>query len=65
MATSNSAPIYTSLTDTTVAKQHLWQPGTDLRAGLFTILHNQHVNSVRSSMREVSGISAYETDLLS
>ena len=35
-----------------VAKQHLWQPGTDLRAWLFTIFHNQHVNSVRSSMRE-------------
>ena len=32
-----------------VAKQHLWQPGTDLRAWLFTILHNQHVNYVRSS----------------
>jgi RNA polymerase sigma-70 factor (ECF subfamily) len=24
-----------------VAKEHLWQPGTDLRAWLFTILHNQ------------------------
>ena len=35
-----------------VAKQHLWQPGTDLRAWLFTILHNQHVNKVRSSVRE-------------
>src|SRR5205814_1271862 len=32
-----------------VAKQHLWQPGTDLRAWLFTILHNQHVNYVRKS----------------
>jgi len=32
-----------------VAKQHLWQPGTDLRAWLFTILHNQHVNDVRRS----------------
>jgi len=32
-----------------VAKQHLWQPGTDLRAWLFTILHNQHVNHVRKS----------------
>src|SRR5207248_7167693 len=32
-----------------VAKQHLWQPGTDLRAWLFTILHNQHVNFVRKS----------------
>lgn len=27
-----------------ITKQHLWQPGTDLRAWLFTILHNQHVN---------------------
>ena len=35
-----------------VAKQHLWQPGTDLRAWLFTILHNQHVNDVRRGMRE-------------
>src|SRR5205814_4755095 len=32
-----------------VAKQHLWQPGTDLRAWLFTILHNQHVNFVRKA----------------
>jgi RNA polymerase sigma-70 factor, ECF subfamily len=35
-----------------VAKQHLWQPGTDLRAWLFTILHNQHVNYVRSSTKK-------------
>src|SRR3954463_10039717 len=35
-----------------VAKQHLWQPGTDLRAWLFTLLHNQHVNDVRRSVRE-------------
>lgn len=35
-----------------VAKQHLWQAGTDLRAWLFTILHNQHVNEVRRSVRE-------------
>src|ERR1700731_299053 len=35
-----------------VAKQHLWQPGTDLRAWLFTILHNQHVNDVRRSVHE-------------
>ena len=35
-----------------VAKQHLWQAGTDLRAWLFTILHNQHVNDVRRSVRE-------------
>src|ERR1700720_3346649 len=35
-----------------LTKQHLWQPGTDLRAWLFTILHNQHVNDVRRSIRE-------------
>src|SRR5208282_565005 len=35
-----------------LAKSHLWQPGTDLRAWLFTILHNQHVNDVRSALRE-------------
>lgn len=33
-------------------KSHLWQPGTDLRAWLFTILHNQHVNDVRRAVRE-------------
>jgi RNA polymerase sigma-70 factor (ECF subfamily) len=43
-----------------VAKQHLWQPGTDLRAWLFTILHNQHVNDVRRSVRE--GISVELTE---
>jgi RNA polymerase sigma-70 factor, ECF subfamily len=30
----------------------LWQPGTDLRAWLFAILHNQYVNYVRRSVRE-------------
>jgi RNA polymerase sigma-70 factor, ECF subfamily len=35
-----------------VAKQHLWQAGTDLRAWLFTILHNQNVNDVRRAVRE-------------
>jgi RNA polymerase sigma-70 factor (ECF subfamily) len=35
-----------------IAKQHLWEPGTDLRAWLFTILHNQNVNEVRRSVRE-------------
>jgi RNA polymerase sigma-70 factor, ECF subfamily len=35
-----------------IAKSHLWQPGTDLRAWLFTILHNQHVNDVRRAVRE-------------
>src|SRR4051794_21353021 len=34
-----------------IAKQHLWERGTNLRAWLFTILHNQHVNDVRHSVR--------------
>ena len=35
-----------------ITKADLWQPGTDMRAWLFTIMHNQYVNSVRSGMRE-------------
>jgi RNA polymerase sigma-70 factor (ECF subfamily) len=34
-----------------LAKLHLWQEGTNLRAWLFTILHNQHVNNLRRTMR--------------
>jgi RNA polymerase sigma-70 factor (ECF subfamily) len=29
-------------------KLHLWRQGSDLRAWLFTIMHNVHVNQVRS-----------------
>ena len=35
-----------------LAKQHLWQPDTNLRAWLFTLMHNQHVNAVRRSAYE-------------
>lgn len=35
-----------------IAKAHLWQTGTDIRAWLFTIMHNQYVNMVRRAMRE-------------
>jgi len=35
-----------------IAKAHLWQAGTDLRAWLFTVMHNQHVNAVRRAMRD-------------
>ncbi len=35
-------------------KQHLLQPGSNLRAWLFAILHNQHVNEVRHSLRQGS-----------
>jgi RNA polymerase sigma-70 factor, ECF subfamily len=34
-----------------IAKAHLWQAGTDIRAWLFTIMHNQYVNMVRIAMR--------------
>jgi len=44
-----------------VAKQHLWQYGTDLRAWLLTILHHQHVNDVRRSIREGSHVTLEET----
>ena len=30
---------------------HLWRQGTDLRAWLFTILHNQHVSDIRRAVR--------------
>jgi RNA polymerase sigma-70 factor (ECF subfamily) len=43
-----------------VAKQHLWQYGTDLRAWLFTLLHHQHVNEVRRSIREGSYVTLEE-----
>ncbi len=30
-------------------KFHHWRPGSDLRAWLFTVMHNVHVNQVRAS----------------
>src|SRR5260370_26250831 len=39
-----------------IAKSHLWQEGTDIRAWLFTIMHNQHVNMVRRAMREDASV---------
>jgi RNA polymerase sigma-70 factor (ECF subfamily) len=45
-----------------IAKLHLWQEGTDLRAWLFTILHNQYVNQVRRAVREGTAIGLSETE---
>lgn len=45
-----------------LAKQHLWQEGTDLRAWLFTILHNQFVNNVRRAAREGTSIEISDLD---
>jgi RNA polymerase sigma-70 factor, ECF subfamily len=46
------------------AKQHLWERGTNLRAWLFTILHNQHVNDVRHSVREGNSVELDEAPQL-
>lgn len=34
-----------------LAKSHLYRPGTNLRAWLFTILRNQHISEVRRNVR--------------
>ena len=47
-----------------LGKLHLWREGTDLRAWLFTILHNQYVNYVRSSVRAGTTVEFGEADLL-
>ena len=43
-----------------LAKQHLWQEGTNLRAWLFTLMHNQHVNDVRRSNRDGGNVDVDE-----
>lgn len=45
-------------------KLHLWQEGTDLRAWLFTILHNQYVNHVRRAVREGAVVGLNESEPL-
>jgi RNA polymerase sigma-70 factor (ECF subfamily) len=30
-----------------LSRSHLWQPGSDIRAWMFTILHNIHINNQR------------------
>jgi RNA polymerase sigma-70 factor (ECF subfamily) len=42
----------------------LWQPGTNLRAWLFTILHNQHVNDVRRRVRDGNDVELTEATQL-
>jgi RNA polymerase sigma-70 factor (ECF subfamily) len=32
-----------------LVKYDLWRPGSDLRAWLFTIMHNVYINQVRAS----------------
>jgi RNA polymerase sigma-70 factor (ECF subfamily) len=47
-----------------LGKLHLWQEGSDLRAWLFTILHNQHVNHIRRTVREGAVVTFNESDPL-
>jgi len=35
-----------------IAKQHFWQRGTNLRAWLFTLMHNQNADGIHRSVRE-------------
>jgi RNA polymerase sigma-70 factor (ECF subfamily) len=46
-----------------LAKLHLWRDGTNLRAWLFTILHNQYVNEVRRSIRSGSTVEFSDATL--
>src|ERR1700733_641501 len=45
-------------------KQRLWVEGTNLRAWLFTIMHNQYVNIVRRAVREGAAVMISETEPL-
>ena len=47
-----------------LSKLHLWQRGTDLRAWLFTILHNQFINYVRRNSREGAAVGLSEREPL-
>jgi RNA polymerase sigma-70 factor (ECF subfamily) len=46
-----------------LAKLHLWQRGTNLRAWLYTILHNQYVNRVRHEVRVGNPVSIEDVAL--
>jgi RNA polymerase sigma-70 factor (ECF subfamily) len=45
-----------------LVKRHLWRSGSDLRAWMFTIMHNVFVNQVRSQIAESN--AAQDTDAL-
>jgi RNA polymerase sigma-70 factor, ECF subfamily len=47
-----------------LGKLHLWQEGSDLRAWLFTILHNQYVNHIRRAVREGVSVGLNESEPL-
>jgi RNA polymerase sigma-70 factor, ECF subfamily len=41
-------------------KEQFWQPGTNLRAWLFTIMHNQNVNNIRRDIRDSAAVDIDE-----
>lgn len=45
-----------------LSKQHLWREGTNLRAWLCTILHNQYVNEIRRTVKEGTVVELSEVD---
>lgn len=47
-----------------LGKLHLWHEGSDLRAWLFTILHNQYVNYIRRAVREGATVGLNENEPL-
>lgn len=47
-----------------LTKGHLFQPGTNLRAWLFTIMHHLHVNAVRSSVRDGAAVPVDDVEAL-
>jgi RNA polymerase sigma-70 factor (ECF subfamily) len=48
-----------------LGKIHLWEPGTDLRAWLFTILHHQHVSRTRRDARQRASLEWQESHVSS
>ena len=46
-------------------KLHLWRDETDLRAWLFTVLHNQHINHLRRTARGGAAVRLNERNRFS
>ena len=46
------------------SKWHLWTAGSDLRAWLFTLMHNLFLNQLRSSARQLEAGPALDVDEL-
>jgi RNA polymerase sigma-70 factor (ECF subfamily) len=47
-----------------LAKLHLWQEGTNLRAWLVTILRNQHIDDIRRTLRAGRSVELSEAERL-